>query len=81
MSTIELLETIGRDAALRYAGPRELLGALEESHASVALRNAISHGDCALLMQEFGQKTMLGVQAVPQSTQTIWRNEATTASR
>lgn len=80
MSTIELLATIGSDAALRYARPQELLGALEESQASIALRNAISNGDCALLMDEFGQKTMLGVQAVPQSTQTIWRGEAVASS-
>ncbi|EIL96812.1 hypothetical protein RHOFW104T7_06190 [Rhodanobacter thiooxydans] len=54
--TIELLETIGQNAALRHASAHELAPMLEQAKASEALRSAIAAGDSSLLSREFGHK-------------------------
>lgn len=54
--TIELLETIGRNAALRHASADELAPMLEQAQASEALRSAAAAGDSSLLSKEFGHK-------------------------
>lgn len=54
--TIELLETIGRNAALRHASADELASMLEQAKASEALRSAVAAGDSSLLSREFGHK-------------------------
>jgi hypothetical protein len=54
--TIELLETIGQNAALRHASADELAPMLEQAKASGALRSAVAAGDSSLLFKEFGHK-------------------------
>lgn len=63
--TIDLLETIGRDASLRHASPEELTKALEQAQASEALTSAVASGDCSQLSRELGHREI----APPQSTQ------------
>jgi hypothetical protein len=62
--TIELLEAIGRNAALRHASADELAPMLEQAKASEALRSAVAAGDSLLLSEEFGHKP----NRVPQIT-------------
>jgi len=68
MDTIEMLEAIGCDAALRYASTVELNGVLERAHATKALRAAAENGDARYLDQEFGGRKMFQ----PQSIQTFF---------
>lgn len=56
--TIELLETIGQNAALRHASAEALAHALEHSQASEALKAAIASGDSSPLFEELGHKPM-----------------------
>jgi hypothetical protein len=63
--TIELLNTIGRDASLRHASTEHLTNMLEQAQASEALTAAAAHGDSTLLFAELGQKN----NEPPQSTQ------------
>lgn len=74
-NTIELLETIGGSAALRYASAARLIGALEQADASSALKGAVSSGNGSLLLKDFGDKAMQVVQATPQAVQVMWREE------
>ncbi|GAB3793126.1 hypothetical protein [Dyella agri] len=62
--TIELLETIGSDASLRYAQTAELKDVLEQVQASAELTMAVLAGDSAPLRVE------LGIQQLPQTPQT-----------
>lgn len=62
--TIELLETIGRDASLRHASTERLADMLEQAQASGALKAAAASGDRMLLSGEFGSKPL----NAPQST-------------
>jgi hypothetical protein len=62
--TIELLETIGRDASLRHASTEELTGMLEQAQASGALKAAAATGDRMQLSAELGSKPLVP----PQST-------------
>ncbi len=63
--TIELLDTIGRDASLRHASAEQLSNMLEQAQASEALTAAAAHGDSSLLFAELGQQKNLP----PQSSQ------------
>ncbi|MGN2245571.1 hypothetical protein ACFWZ3_02645 [Frateuria sp. GZRR35] len=74
-NTIQLLETIGGNAALRYASSAQVMEALENAHASPALRNAVSSGNEASLLEDFGQKAMQAVQLIPQVVQMMWRGD------
>lgn len=65
MDTIEILETIGRDASLRHASQHDLSVALERVHASAALTAAVATGDSSRLGVELGYKLM----HVPQVSQ------------
>lgn len=56
-NTIELLETIGRDATLRHASGEVLVQALDALQASEGLRQAASSGDQRRLMQELGPRS------------------------
>ena len=57
--TIELLEAIGTNAALRHASSEELVLVLAQEDASDALKAAvISGGDSSLLSAELGHKPM-----------------------
>ena len=56
--TIELLETIGRNAALRHASAEELALTLDQADASDALKAAAMFGDSSPLSAELGQKPM-----------------------
>lgn len=69
--TIDLLNTIGQDAALRYASAEELAQTLEQADASDAFKAAVASGDNSRLSEEFGIKPMY----VPQSTQTPGHEE------
>jgi hypothetical protein len=62
--TIELLETIGSDASLRYAAADELRGVLERAKASPELAMAMSLGDGEVLRQGLGRNEI--VQWMPQ---------------
>jgi hypothetical protein len=53
-NTIELLETIGRDASLRHASPENLSQALDEMDANAGLKMAAASGDRDHLAQELG---------------------------
>lgn len=52
--TIDLLESIGKNAALRHASPEELAEVLSEANASEALLAAVKQGDSSLLSAELG---------------------------
>ena len=56
--TIELLEAIGQNAALRYASADELSQVLEGAQASAGLTVAVASGDCTMLFAELGPKPM-----------------------
>lgn len=56
--TIEWLETIGKDAGLRYAPAEELARTLGQAEASDALMTAVRSGDSARLSAELGQGPM-----------------------
>ncbi|MGC1550335.1 MAG: hypothetical protein WA777_17585 [Rhodanobacter sp.] len=62
--TIELLEAIGTNAALRHASPEELAHTLAQADASDGLKAAALSGDSSLLSAELGHKPM----QVPQDT-------------
>jgi hypothetical protein len=55
-STIELLETIGKDASLRHAAGAELVRALDEMDASPDLKMAAVSGDSRHLARELGHR-------------------------
>jgi hypothetical protein len=55
-NTIELLETIGRDASLRHASGEALSQALTGLQASEALRQAAVSGDDSHLAKELGHR-------------------------
>lgn len=55
-NTIELLETIGRDASLRHASSTDLSQALNGLQASEALKQAAISGDDGHLAKELGQR-------------------------
>jgi len=52
--TIDLLEAIGKNAALRHAPAEELAEMLTEANASEALMAAVTQGDSSLLSAELG---------------------------
>jgi hypothetical protein len=52
--TIELLETIGKNASLRHASAQDLAQVLDQADASHALKAAAMHGDRTLLAAELG---------------------------
>lgn len=54
--TLDLLETIGRDASLRHASAEELARMLEQAQASEALTSAVVLGDRAQLFAELGHR-------------------------
>jgi len=62
--TIELLETIGSDASLRYAPADELKSVLERAKASTELTMAMASGDSTLLRQMLGHNET--IQCTPQ---------------
>jgi hypothetical protein len=55
-NTIELLETIGRDASLRHASGEALSQALAGLQASEALKQAAISGDDGHLARELGHR-------------------------
>ena len=57
--TINLLEAIGKNAALRHASAQELVQSLEQADASEALKAAAMAGDSSLLSDELGNKPMI----------------------
>lgn len=69
--TLELLETIGRDASLRHASAEALGRVLDEARASEGLRAAVASGDGSKLDVDFRDDiTYRGqTQPPPQSTQ------------
>ncbi|WEN15841.1 hypothetical protein PY254_03995 [Rhodanobacter sp. AS-Z3] len=61
-NTIELLETIGRDASLRRASRENLMHALGSMDASVSMKLAAASGDRSHLAQELGARINLAAQ-------------------
>jgi hypothetical protein len=55
--TIELLESIGRDASLRHASREELVRALDALNAGEGLKMAVVAGDRRFLAEELGSGT------------------------
>lgn len=66
-STIELLETIGRDAALRHAPNEDLVKALANLNASEYLKHAAVSGTHAPLTLELGHRIMTTTHHVNQT--------------
>ena len=62
--TIELLETIGKDATLRHASASDLENLLDDMRASDELKRAALMGDIAPIKLELGEKSM-GVNDTP----------------
>jgi hypothetical protein len=56
--TVELLEAIGRDAALRRASPDALAQVLEANQASDGLRELVANGNSTGLTKELGLQHM-----------------------
>lgn len=56
-NTIELLETIGSDASLRYTSSENLTRVLIAQQASEGLKQAVCLGDKSHLVQELGPRT------------------------
>ncbi|MGN2245564.1 hypothetical protein ACFWZ3_02610 [Frateuria sp. GZRR35] len=56
--SIELLETIGKNSALRHASAEELASTLESAKASDAFKEAVMSGDSSRLAAELGQKPL-----------------------
>ncbi|WP_114240358.1 hypothetical protein [Dyella sp. C9] len=56
--TLDLLEAIGGNAALRHASAEELAKTLAEAGASDALLAAVTAGDNAKLAEELGLRPM-----------------------
>jgi hypothetical protein len=56
--TIELLEAIGRNSALRHASADELAPMLESANASEGFKEAVRSGDSSRLAAELGQKPL-----------------------
>jgi len=54
--TIELLATIGQNAALRHASAEDLAQMLGQADASEAFRAAVASGDSSRLSEELGHK-------------------------
>jgi hypothetical protein len=67
LDTIDMLETIGSDASLRYASAVELTNVLERAQATEALTAAVTSGDASYLVMEFGGMRNFA----PQSSQTF----------
>lgn len=61
-NTIELLETIGRDASLRHASVENLIQELDERNASASLKLAAASSNRSHLAQELGQRINMVVQ-------------------
>jgi hypothetical protein len=57
-NTIELLETIGKDASLRHAPENELAKTLAGMDASEELQRAVASGDRLPLEEELGRRDM-----------------------
>jgi hypothetical protein len=74
-NTIELLETIGKSASLRYASAEQLLHSLDQVNAPEELKGAVSSGDSSFLFREQGQKAMRAFQGAPQITNAVWRED------
>lgn len=55
-NTIELLESIGRNASLRHASRESLVQLLEGMDANIGLKLAAASGDRSHLAQELGDK-------------------------
>jgi hypothetical protein len=64
LDTIDMLETIGSDASLRYASVEELTDVVERAQASEGLAAAVASGDARHLAKEFGIKQMFLPQIV-----------------
>jgi hypothetical protein len=74
-NTIELLETIGKSASLRYASAEQLLHSLDQVNAPKELKGAVSSGDSSFLFRELGQNAMRAYQGAPQITNAVWRED------
>lgn len=64
-NTIELLESIGKDASLRHASGADLEKVLETMQASDGLKIAASTGDVESLKRELGDKLMNVINNIP----------------
>jgi hypothetical protein len=73
-NTIELLERIGQDAALRHASGDELARALTVLQASDGLRRAAVSGDSGYLMAELGPRETQTPQ-IPIQSNAPWGEE------
>ena len=64
--TIKLLETIGKDASLRYAPAETLAQTLADLGANQGLKRAASTGDSSHLSEELGHKVLCNPQTINQ---------------
>jgi hypothetical protein len=70
LDTIDLLETIGKNAALRHISGLELVEVLGRADASEALKAAAMAGDSSLLSAEFGDTPMV----VNHDVHAVWKD-------
>ena len=69
--TIELLETIGKDASLRNASGEHLAQVLEGANASDALKQAVVSGDHTYLAREPGFERLATLNSANNVSQTV----------
>lgn len=62
LDTIDLLDAIGQDAALRYMPGDDLVNEQVLADAAESLKAAISTGDRSALADEFGARVMQATQ-------------------
>lgn len=63
--SIDLLESIGKNASLRHASMKDLEHELERMHASDLLKQAAASGDARSLRIELGAEEQKVVQSPP----------------
>jgi len=69
--TLELLETIGKDASLRHASGEEMAQALVRLGASEAFTRAAVSGDSSHLKQDLGPERFEMLNNAPTVSQTV----------
>ncbi len=63
--TIDLLDSIGKNATLRHASKKDLAHELERMHACDLLKQAAASGDASSLRIELGAEEQKVVQSPP----------------
>lgn len=76
LNEITLLESIGSNAALRYATASQLAQRLDDEQASEVFRKAAINADGASLRRALAANCQSDIPSSTQITQMAWRDEA-----